>query len=153
MALRNIRIEGDPILREKSKEVRKITSRTKQLIEDMVETMHDAEGVGLAAPQVGVLRRIVVIDIGDGPIRMINPVIIEKNGKELGPEGCLSVPGKAGTVERPEKVVVDFIDEEGTKKRLEANGFLARAVCHELDHLDGVLYIDKVVEYLQIEDN
>lgn len=153
MALRNIRIEGDPILREKSKEVRKITSRTKQLIEDMVETMHDAEGVGLAAPQVGVLRRIVVIDIGDGPIRMINPVIIEKNGKELGPEGCLSVPGKAGTVERPEKVVVDFIDEEGTKKRLEAHGFLARAVCHELDHLDGVLYIDKVVEYLQIEDN
>lgn len=151
MALRQVRIDGDPILRKKSKPVRKITDRIEVLLEDMVETMGVEEGVGLAAPQVGVLRRIIVIDIGEGPIKMINPEIYSKTGEEIGPEGCLSVPGKAGTVERPSELKVKYMDENGEEQDLQAEGFLARVICHEVDHLNGVLYTDKVIEYLDLE--
>ncbi len=152
MALRQVRIDGDPILRKKSKAVRKITDRIEVLLEDMIETMEVEEGVGLAAPQVGVLRRIVVIDIGEGPIKMINPEIYSEVGEEIGPEGCLSVPGKAGTVERPTEIKVKYMDENGKKQDLEAEGFLARVICHELDHLNGVLYTDKVIDYLDLDE-
>lgn len=151
MALRQVRIDGDPILRKESKPVRKITDRIEILLEDMVETMEVEEGVGLAAPQVGVLRRIIVIDIGEGPIKMINPEIYSESGEEVGPEGCLSVPGKAGTVERPKELKVKYMDENGEKQDLEAEGFLARVICHEIDHLNGILYTDKVIDYIDLE--
>lgn len=148
MALRQIRITGDEILRKKSKEVKKITPRMLELIEDMKETMHEANGVGLAAVQVGVLRRIVVIDIGDGPIEMINPEIIEKSDEEyIEVEGCLSVPEKQGYTRRPVWVKVKFTSPEGEEMILETEEeFLSKAVCHELDHLDGILYTDKTFE-------
>lgn len=148
MALRNIRITGDEILRKRSKEVKKITPRMLELIEDMKETMYDANGVGLAAVQVGVLRRIVVIDIGDGPIVMINPVITEKSDEEyIETEGCLSVPEKQGFTRRPTWVKVRFTDTEGNEMILETKErFLSKAVCHELDHLDGILYTDKTFQ-------
>lgn len=148
MALRNIRITGDEILRKRSKEVKKITPRMLELIEDMKETMYDANGVGLAAVQVGVLRRIVVIDIGDGPIVMINPVITEKSDEEyIETEGCLSVPEKQGFTRRPTWVKVRFTDPDGNEMILETKErFLSKAVCHELDHLDGILYTDKTFQ-------
>lgn len=146
MALREIRLDGDPILRKKSKEVTNINSRITQLLEDMVETMVYANGVGLAAPQVGVLRRVVVIDVGEGPIKIINPVITETKGEVLDIEGCLSILNKTGTVCRPEWVKLKYLDEEGTEKVLEGTGLLARAICHEVDHLDGILYTDLAIE-------
>ena len=112
----------------------------------MAETMYAADGCGLAAPQVGILRRMVVIDVGDGLIELINPEIIESEGEEIGVEGCLSVPGRRGTVKRPTKVVVRALDKKGREIELTAEGFLARAVCHELDHLDGTVYVDKMIE-------
>lgn len=151
MALRQVRIDGDPILRKESKPVRKITDRIEVLLEDMIETMAVEEGVGLAAPQVGVLRRIVVIDIGEGPIKMINPEIYSEAGEEVGPEGCLSVLGKAGTVKRPTELKVKYMDENGEEQDLEAEGFLARVICHEVDHLNGILYTDKVIDYLDLD--
>ena len=146
MAIRNVLIEGDETLRKKSREVTQITPRMRTLIEDMAETMYAAEGVGLAAPQVGILRRIVVIDVGDGLVELINPEIISAEGAEVGAEGCLSVPGRRGTVERPTKVVVRALDRKGRQIEFTAEGFFARAVCHELDHLDGVIYVDKMIE-------
>lgn len=146
MALREIRLDGDPILRKRSREVTEITDRIKTLLDDMVETLYEAQGVGLAAPQVGILRRVVVIDIGDGPIKIINPEIVESEGEIVGIEGCLSIPGVSGDVPRPEKIKVKYMDVEGNEKLIEAEGALARVYCHELDHLDGVLYTDKALE-------
>lgn len=144
MALRKIRIFGDEILRKKCKQVKDVNQRTRVLIADMLDTMYDAYGVGLAAPQVGVLKRIVVIDIGEGPIVMINPEIIETKDEQTGEEGCLSYPGKVGTVTRPNYVKVRFQDENMDVHELEGTELLARAICHECDHLDGVLYSDHV---------
>ncbi len=152
MALRNIRIDDDPILREVSKPVRKITPRILELLDDMLDTMYDAQGVGLAAPQVGILRRVVVVDIGEGPIKMINPEILAKEGSDIAAEGCLSVPNLAGTVDRPTNVKAKYTDVDGEEVIIDAQGFLARAICHELDHLDGILYTDKVIEYLDLDD-
>ncbi|MGN8913893.1 peptide deformylase [Anaerofustis butyriciformans] len=148
MALRTIRTKEDEILRKKSKEVKKITPRTLELIDDMLETMYDAEGVGLAAVQVGVLRRVVVIDIGDGPVILINPEIIDKSEKEyLEVEGCLSVPGEQGFVFRPEEVTVKALDRDGKEQIIESKErFFSKAICHELEHLDGILYTDHLVE-------
>ena len=144
MALREIRVEGDPVLGKVCKEVKEVTPRTQDLIDDMIETMYEANGVGLAAPQVGILKRIVVIDVGEGPIVMINPSIVAQDGEQTGDEGCLSVPGKAGIVTRPNHVVARFLDEEMNECEIEGTELLARAICHELDHLDGHLYVEKV---------
>jgi peptide deformylase len=146
MAIRNIRKVGDEILRKKSKKVDEITNRILTLLKDMQETMYDADGVGLAAPQVGILKRIAVIDVGDGPINLINPEIISAEGEYLDEEGCLSIPGEQGKVLRPEKVTVKALNEKGEEFILEGEGLLARALCHEIDHLDGILFIDKLVE-------
>jgi peptide deformylase len=153
MALRKIRLESDPILRKKSKEIGDITDRIKLLLEDMVETMNHADGVGLAAPQIGILRRAVVIDIGEGPLKFINPEIIEKEGEKIDVEGCLSVPGRSGTVKRPEKVKIKYKDINGEDKVLEGKGLLARVICHEIDHLDGILYIDKMIEEVELVED
>lgn len=150
MALRRIRLEGDPILRKKSRPIDEINDRIQVLLDDMVETMRDAEGVGLAAPQVGVLRRAVVIDVGEDPIKIINPEIIDEEGTKIDIEGCLSVPNKAGKVERPERVKIKYINEDGEEVILEGEGLLAKAICHEIDHLDGILYTDKVIEYVDL---
>ena len=144
MAIRNLRYEGDPILRKTSKEVKEVTPKIRELIDDMLETMYEANGVGLAAPQVGVLKRIVVIDVGEGPLVMDNPQVVKTSGSQTGDEGCLSVPGKAGTVTRPDEVTVRFMGEDGEWYELEGRELLARAICHECDHLDGKLYIDIV---------
>lgn len=150
MAIRQLRYVNDPILRKKSREVTKIDDRIKTLLNDMVETMYENEGVGLAAPQVGILRKVVVIDVGEGILKLINPEIIEKEGESLDIEGCLSVPNRAGKVLRPERVKVKYLDIDGNEKTIEGTGLLARALCHEIDHLSGILFIDKVVE--EVED-
>lgn len=145
MAIRNIRLDGDDILRKTCKPVDKMTDRILTLIDDMYDTMYEANGVGLAAPQVGILKRIVVIDIGEEEAyTLINPVIIEADGEQFGDEGCLSLPGLQGKVRRPNHVVCKALDENLEEYILEGEGLLARAICHELDHLDGVLYKDKV---------
>ena len=144
MALRQIRTVGDPCLTKVCKEVEEVNERTLTLIDDMLDTMYEAEGVGLAAPQVGVLKRIVVIDVGEGPIVMINPEIRETSGSQTGSEGCLSVPGKAGTVTRPDYVKAKAYDEEMNEYVIEGEELLARAICHELAHLDGHLYTELV---------
>ena len=144
MAIREIRTMGDEVLTKVCKEVKMMTPRTAILIEDMLDTMYEAQGVGLAAPQVGVLRRIVVIDVGEGPIILINPEILETSGEQTGDEGCLSVPGKAGCVTRPDYVKVKALDENMEEVVYEGEGLLARAFCHEIDHLDGHLYVEKV---------
>ena len=144
MATRKIREIGDEVLTKPCKEVTKITLRTKVLINDMLDTMYEALGVGLAAPQVGVLKRIVVIDVGEGPIVLINPEIIETSGEQSGVEGCLSVPGKSGLVTRPDYVKVRALNEDMEEIELEGEGLLARAFCHEIDHLDGKMYVDLV---------
>ena len=144
MAIRNIRVIGDEILTKKAKEVKEMTDKTRELVQDMLDTMYEADGVGLAAPQVGVLKRIVVIDVGEGPIVLINPEITRTEGSQTGDEGCLSVPGKAGTVTRPNEVTVRFMGEDGEWYELEGTELLARAICHECDHLDGKLYVDLV---------
>ncbi len=147
MALRNIREIGDEILNKKAKEVKEITEKTRELIDDMLETMYEADGVGLAAPQIGVLKRIAVIDVTaeqDSPIVLINPVIIHTEGEQRGSEGCLSVPGKAGIVTRPNIVRVRAFDEEMNEYEIEGEELLARALIHEIEHLDGHLYVEKV---------
>ena len=145
MALRNLRYEGDEILRKKSKEVSVIDDRIITLLNDMVETMYEKDGVGLAAPQVGILKRVVVIDVEDGNVyKMVNPKIIKKSGEQVDQEGCLSVPETKGMVKRPMNVTVEYIDENGKEVILDAEGLLARCVCHEIDHLDGILFVDKV---------
>ena len=147
MALRNIREMGDSVLEKKAKVIKEVTPRIRALAQDMLETMYDAGGVGLAAPQVGILKRMIVIDISEEqnePYTMLNPQIIEQDGEQTGYEGCLSVPGKVGEVTRPNRVVVRYNDLEMNEWEMEAEEFLARAVCHELDHLDGHLYVEKV---------
>ena len=144
MAIRKIRELGDEVLTKPCKEVTKMTLRTKILINDMLDTMYEAMGVGLAAPQVGILKRIVTIDIGEGPIVLINPEILETSGEQTGEEGCLSVPGKAGLVTRSNYVKVKALNEDMEEIVLEGEELLARAFCHEIDHLDGKMYVDLV---------
>ena len=145
MAIRNIREIGDPVLNKVCKEVKEITDRTSELIDDMFDTMYEANGVGLAASQVGILKRIVVIDVtGEDPYLLINPVILETSGEQTGNEGCLSVPGKAGVVRRPNYVKVRANDRELNTIEVEGTELLARAICHEVEHLDGHLYVEKV---------
>lgn len=145
MAIRNIREIGDEVLSKRCKEVTEITPRIRELIEDMLETMYEANGVGLAAPQVGILKRIVVIDVtGEDPHILINPRIVESSGEQTGQEGCLSVPGKCGIVTRPNYVKAVALDINLKEFELEGTELLARAICHELEHLDGHLYVEKV---------
>ena len=144
MAIRTIREVGDDVLTKKCKEVKEMTLRTQILIEDMLDTMYEASGVGLAAPQVGILKRIAVVDIGDGPYVLINPEIIETDGTQTGDEGCLSLPGKAGCVTRPNYVKVKCLNEDMEEVVYEGEELLARAFCHEIDHLDGHMYVEKV---------
>lgn len=154
MAIRNIREIGEEVLTKKCREVTEITPRIRELIEDMLETMYEANGVGLAAPQVGVLKRIVVIDTtGDDPHILINPRIVESSGEQTGQEGCLSVPGKSGQVTRPNYVKAVAMDVNMKPFELEGTELLARAICHELDHLDGHLYVEKVEGDLQDTKN
>ena len=143
MATLEIRRAGDPVLKKQCQAVEKVTGKIKKLLDDMAETMNAADGVGLAAPQVGVELRIVVIDVGEGLIELINPVLLEKEGCQKGLEGCLSVPGVFGEVERYEKVVVEGLNRSGRKIRVTGSGLLARALQHEMDHLDGVLFVEK----------
>lgn len=143
MSKLNIVVAGNPVLRMKAEEVKKIDKKLHRLLKDMAETMYAADGVGLAAPQVGVSKRIVVIDVGEGLLEMINPVIVKKEGSVIGGEGCLSVPDYEGEVERAEYVECEFTDRNGKRLLLQTDGLLAIAVQHELDHLDGVLFIDK----------
>ena len=144
MALRTIRILGDPVLGKVCKEVKEVNDKITELIDDMLETMYEANGVGLAAPQVGILKRIVVMDIGEGPIVMINPQILETSGEQTGDEGCLSYPGKAGKVTRPNYVKARFQNEDMEWCEIEGTELLARCICHELDHLDGHMYTERV---------
>ena len=147
MALRTIREYGDDVLEKKCKTVKEITPRIKELVQDMLDTMYNANGVGLAAPQVGILKRIVVIDVSpeaDQPLVMINPEILETDGEQTGYEGCLSLPGKSGVVTRPNYVKAKATDLDGTEYIIEGEELLARAICHELDHLDGHMYVEKV---------
>ena len=158
MAIRQIREIGDEVLKKTCKEVKRITPRTLMLIEDMLDTMYEANGVGLAAPQVGILQRIVVIDVGEGPIVLINPKILETSGEQTGDEGCLSIPGKAGCVTRPNYVKVKAFDAGMEEVIYEGEELIARAFCHEIEHLDGHLYVEKVegelhdVTYEEIEE-
>ena len=147
MAIRKSVVLGeDEVLRKRSRRVDKFDKRLRVLLDDMAATMYKADGVGLAAPQVGILKRVVTIDVGDGLIELVNPEIIETEGSVVGVEGCLSVPGKRGKVERPERVVVTARNRDGKEIQLEADGLLAVCLCHELDHLDGVVYVDKMIE-------
>ena len=153
MALRTIRELGDPVLRKTSKEVKELTPRITEIIQDMFETMYADNGVGLAAPQVGILKRIVVIDVGDQPYVLINPVILSESGSQRGYEGCLSVPGKSGIVTRPNEVTVKALDENMQEFMLTGTELLARALCHEIDHLDGKMYVDLVEgDLVDVED-
>jgi peptide deformylase len=153
MALRKIRKDSDPVLRKQSRLVDKIDNRIKTLVEDMIETMYEADGVGLAAPQVGILKRIIVIDLYDdtGVKVLINPEIVKQEGHYIDAEGCLSIPGVSGMVERPEITVVKGLNLEGQEITIEGEGLLSRALCHEIDHLNGVLFTDKVIEDLEEE--
>ena len=144
MALRKIRTEGDPVLTKVSRPVTEMTPKLRTLIFDMLDTMYEEMGVGLAAPQVGILKRVVTIDVGDGPMVLINPEILETSGEQTGDEGCLSVPGMAGQVTRPNYVKVKALDENMEEVVYEGTELLARAFCHEIDHLDGHLYVEKV---------
>ncbi len=152
MALRNIRKLGEDILRKKCRPVETIDERIITLLDDMAETMYNANGVGLAAPQIGILKRIAVIDVGEGLIELINPEITSFEGNEKEPEGCLSVPGKCGYVLRPKKVTVTALNRDGEKIIVEGEDLLARALCHEIDHLDGIVFVDKVIEYIDPEE-
>ena len=145
MAIRKIVHYGEPSLREPSKEVHKVSKKISELVRDLLDTMYAQNGVGLAAVQVGILKRLVVIDVGEGPIVMLNPRIMEADGEQTGDEGCLSIPGKAGCVTRPNHVVARFFDEDMDECEIEGEELLARAICHELEHLDGHLYVEKVV--------
>lgn len=147
MAIRNIvKLGEDDVLRKRARRVDKFDKRLRTLLDDMADTMYEADGVGLAAPQVGILKRAVVIDVGEGLLELVNPEIIAAEGEQTCIEGCLSVPGKRGKVLRPAKVRVHAQDREGKHIEFEGEGFLANAVCHELDHLDGVVYVDRMIE-------
>ena len=157
MAIRNLRLEGDEILSKKSREVEVIDEKTQQLIDDMIETMHKYNGVGLAAVQVGILKRIVVIDLYDdkGPIVLINPVIIKTKGEQEVEEGCLSFPNQFAKIIRPAEVIAEYTDREGKRTRVKAKELLAQAISHEIDHLNGEVFIDKIIpgtlEYIEPE--
>ena len=157
MAIRNIREEGDEILKKKSREVEVIDEKIKELLDDMVETMHRYNGVGLAAVQVGILKRIIVIDLYDdkGPMKLINPVIVKEEGEQEVEEGCLSFPNKYAKMRRPAKVIVEALDENGKKVRIRAKELLAQALCHEIDHLNGIVFVDRMIpgtlEYVEPE--
>ena len=160
MALREIRKEGDEILRKKSKKVEVVDDKIREILNDMDETMHASNGVGLAAVQVGILKRLVVIDVnydGTPSLKLVNPVIIKAKGKEEFKEGCLSFPNKFAKIVRPAEVVADYTDLEGNLIRVKAKELLAQAICHELDHLDGQLFVDKIIpgtlEYVEPEEN
>jgi peptide deformylase len=153
MALRDIAIlDLNECLRKKSRTVEKIDKRVLVLLEDMLDTMYYAQGVGIAAPQVGVLKRIMIVDVGNGPIEFINPEMIEQSGEQIDTEGCLSVPGLAGNVTRPSYVKVKALDRNGKSFELEGTALLARAICHEMDHLDGVLFVDRCEPFEKTED-
>lgn len=157
MAIRNIREEGDEILKKKSREVEVIDDKIRELLDDMVETMHKYNGVGLAAVQVGILKRVIVIDLYDdkGPMKLINPVIIKEEGEQEVEEGCLSFPNKYAKMIRPAKVTVEALDENGKKVKIRAKELLAQALCHEIDHLNGIVFVDKMLpgtlEYVEPE--
>lgn len=154
MALLNIVKEGDPILRKTSRPIEEITPRILTLLDDMKDTMHQANGCGLAAVQVGVLRRVVIIEVEEGKLyEMINPKIVFRAGKQEAEEGCLSVPGKWGITSRPARVTVRFTDRNGKEMELRGEGLLARAICHELDHLDGKLFTDVTIRYIESEED
>ena len=147
MAIREIRENGDEILRKKSKEVSEVNDKIRELLDDMLETMHKYNGVGLAAPQVGILKRVIVIDLYDGnkPLKLVNPVIIKTKGKQEVEEGCLSFPNQYAKMIRPEEVVVEALNENGEKVKIKAKGLLAQALCHEIDHLEGILFVDNMI--------
>ena len=159
MAIRNIRKIGDDVLRKKCKEITEITPRDLVLIKDMAETMYAADGVGLAAPQVGILKRIIVIDLYDekGPIKLVNPVIVKEKGEQEVEEGCLSFPNKYAKMIRPKEVIVEALDENGKKIKINAKDLLAQALCHEIDHLNGITFVDKMIpgtlEYVEPKEN
>lgn len=148
MAIRTIRKYNDEILRKKCKRVDKVDTRTVVLLDDMAETMYADDGVGIAGPQVGVLRRVIVVDVGKGVLKLVNPEIISYSGEQVDVEGCLSIPGVHGEVKRPENVMVRAINEKGKNVEISASGLEARALCHEIDHLDGILFIDKATKIL-----
>ncbi len=152
MAKREIRVSSDEILRKICKPVKEINPHTLTLLDDMAETMYAANGVGLAAPQVGILKRIVVIDLGDGLVELINPVIVETRGSQIDYEGCLSVPGQSGLVDRPEYIRVEALNRNGEKIVVEGEELMAVALSHETDHLDGILYIDKTIPEEDVEE-
>jgi len=152
MAIRTIRTDNDEVLRKKSKEVDVINDKIRVLLKDMADTMYKANGVGLAAPQIGILKKLVVIDVGDGLIELINPVIKSQSGEQIEIEGCLSLPGIWGEVKRPSEVVVEALNVNGEKITIQGKGLLAIALCHEIDHLDGVLFTDKVIRFVNKEE-
>ncbi|MCI7085304.1 MAG: peptide deformylase [bacterium] len=152
MAIRQIVKEGDDVLTKKCREVVKFDDRLAMILDDMTETLHLANGVGLAAPQVGILRRIVVVDVGEGPIELVNPVIIEQSGEQEGLEGCLSCPGEWGITKRPMNVTVKAFDRKGKEFTVSGEGLLAKAFCHELDHLEGVLYKQIAIRMVSPEE-
>lgn len=158
MAVRQIRVIGDDLLKKKSREVTVIDDKIRQLLDDMLDTLHQTgDGIGLAAPQVGVLKRIIVVDLsgeeeGVGPYKLINPVIVRRKGEQVCREGCLSIPGKLGDVTRPKEVVVEALNEKGEKITIKAKDLLAVVLCHEIDHLDGVLFVDRATELFDAEE-
>ena len=158
MAIREIRQNGDEILRKKSRVVEVVDDKIRQLLEDMLETMHKYNGVGLAAPQVGILKRVIVIDLYDGnePLKLVNPVIVKQKGKQEVEEGCLSFPNQYAKMIRSEEIVAEALNEKGEKIKIKAKGLLAQAICHEVDHLDGILFIDNMIpgtlEYVKPEE-
>ena len=152
MAIRNIRYDTDEVLRKRSKEVETIDNKIRELAIDMLDTMYKFDGVGLAAPQVGILKRIITIDIGEGPKVLINPVIKKAQGKQTGEEGCLSFPNVFGNVDRPESVVVEAFDIDGNKIKIKAKGLEAVVLSHEIDHLDGILFVDKAYDMYELTE-
>lgn len=159
MAIRIIREDGDEILRKKAKEVEVVDDKIREILNDMVETLHHYNGVGLAGPQIGILKRLVVIDLYDdkGPIKLVNPVIKKQKGEQEVEEGCLSFPNQYAKVIRPEEIVAEALNEKGEKIKIKAKGLLAQAICHEVDHLDGILFVDNMIpgtlEYIEPEKN
>jgi len=152
MAIRTVRTIGDEVLRKKCKEVKLMTPSLKQLIGDLFDTMREEDGVGLAAPQVGILRRICVVDTGEESFVLVNPVIVETSGEQEGQEGCLSVPGKFGIIKRPDYVKVKALDENMNERFVEGEALTARAICHEMEHLDGILYVDHTDQIYSVGD-
>ena len=152
MAIRNIRTNEDEILRKKCKHVDKIDARVQEILNDMAETMYQASGAGLAGNQIGVLRRLVVMDVGEGLLKLVNPQIISEEGSQDVVEGCLSFPDVWGKLTRPGKVVVSALNEKGEPIKIEGEGLKAKCLCHEIDHLDGIVFTDKVTEYVDMDD-